>query len=265
MTRVFIRDDDLGGLTPEFLHFFRVFAERGLPVSYQIIPEKLTSECAVFLRAELARRPDLIEVGQHGLRHEMQVRGKLEYYEFGPERSYDQQLDDIRAGRKILRERLGDDVEVRVFTPPRHRFNRDTLRALDAEGLTVFSASSYPELRYRLAYGFGRALGLTNIGRSGVSHHGRKRSDCQLFELSIAVAADDGGTPMGSVDGIMSRVELASRRMTDVGVMFHHQAYAAADRKAHLEELADRLARLPNVSFHTIGALHERLGTATAA
>jgi hypothetical protein len=258
-TRIFIRDDDVGALTPEFQRFFRLFADRGLPVSYQIIPEKFTTECADFLRAAQARNPGLVEFGQHGLRHEMVVRGKLEYYEFGPERSYDQQRQDIRAGRAILRERLGADAEVSVFTPPRHRFNRDTLRALDAEGLTILSASSYPSLKHQMAYRFGRALGLTNLFGGGISHHGGKRSDCSLFELSIAVAADDGGTPSGSVDNILGAVERARAQTHDFGVMFHHQAYQGPDREAHLEVLANRLARLAGVSFHTIGALRQRL------
>ena len=75
--RIFIRDDDVGGLTPEFRRFFQVFFERELPVSYQIIPEQLTAECAEFLLHRRQRRPELVEFGQHGLRHQMIVRGKV--------------------------------------------------------------------------------------------------------------------------------------------------------------------------------------------
>lgn len=259
-TRVFIRDDDLGALTPEFLRFHALFAEREVPVSYQIIPERLTVECAAFLKSEQARRPDLIEFGQHGLRHEMEVRGKIEYYEFGPERGYEQQLQDIRAGKSILRELLGQEIE--LFTPPRHRYNRDTLRALDLEGLTVFSASSYPTMKHQVAYSVARSLGLTNIGRTGVPHHGRRRTDCGLFELSIAVAADDGGNPSGNVETVMSTLALAAKRTSAVGVMFHHQAYQTPARSAHLEQLVDRLTGLANVSFHTIGSLRRQLSSA---
>ncbi len=106
-TRIFLRDDDVGALTPALKDFVGQFAERGLPVSYQIIPERFTAEAAEFMLAERAKAPTLIEFGQHGLRHEMQVGGKTEYYEFGPERTYAQQLADIEAGKALLTARLG--------------------------------------------------------------------------------------------------------------------------------------------------------------
>ena len=252
--RVFIRDDDVGALTPEFRRFFQLFHDREIPVSYQIIPERLTQECADFLLAAQKARPDLVEFGQHGLRHEMMVRGKLEFYEFGPERSLAQQSQDIAAGRDLLRKRLGE-AAVPVFTPPRHRYDRNTLKALSGNEFSIFSASSYLKPHHRLAYGVGRALGLSSVGARGVPYHGRKRPDCDLFELSIAVAADDGGDPSGTAHAILSDVAQASAREPTVGLMFHHQAYRDNAREAQLRELADGLAAMPGVSFHTMSDL----------
>jgi hypothetical protein len=255
-TRIFVRDDDVGALTPDFRGFFDAFAERGVPVSYQIIPEKLTEDCAAFLIAEQRRRPGLIDLGQHGLRHEMMVRGKLEYYEFGPERTYEQQLGDIRAGQALLRERLGEAAPITVFTPPRHRYDRNTLKALKAAGFQVLSASSYPGLKHRLAYGLARGLGLTNLGRPGVPWHGRVRPDSGLFELSVAVAADDGDFITASVDELMAGIAQARRHTDQVGVLFHHQAFAVEEGPAYLSAFIDRLRQLDDVSFHTLSGLY---------
>ena len=76
MTHYFIRNDDVGARTPALEHFVETFLRAGLPVSYQIIPEKLTQDCARWLRQMQAAHPQLIEFGQHSLRHEMIVRGK---------------------------------------------------------------------------------------------------------------------------------------------------------------------------------------------
>jgi hypothetical protein len=252
--RIFIRDDDVDGLTPEFQRFFQLFYDRQIPVSYQIIPERLTQDCADFLLAARAKRPDLVELGQHGLRHQMTVRGKVEFYEFGPERSFEQQSQDIAEGRGLLRKRLGE-TPVPVFTPPRHRYDRNTLKALAGQDFSIFSASSYLKPHHRLAYGVARALGLSSVGARGVPYHGRRRPDSGLFELSIAVAADDGGTPSGTAGSILADVAHASAREPAVGVMFHHQAYHDAAREAHLRELADGLAAMPGVSFHTMTGL----------
>ena len=257
-TRVFIRDDDVGALTPAFEGFFRLFAGRGIPVSYQIIPERLTAECAEFLKAEQARKPALLDLGQHGLRHQMTVGGKVVFHEFGPERSYAQQLGDIEAGKAILRALLGQAVELRVFTPPRHRYDRNTLKAIKATGFSVLSASSYTTGKHRLAYAAGRALGLSNLGRPGVPWHGRVRPDSGLYEISVAVGADDGGAVTGSVEQVIAAIEQARRHTDEVGLMFHHDVYKDVASQAHLAALADRLQSLKDVTFHTIGDLYDR-------
>src|SRR5690349_12908413 len=84
-TRIFVRDDDVGALNPQLAAFVDTFADRGLPVSYQIIPAQLTDDCSSFLATRRAGSARLFEYGQHGLTHEMMVRGKRVFYEFGPE------------------------------------------------------------------------------------------------------------------------------------------------------------------------------------
>jgi hypothetical protein len=251
-TRIFIRDDDVGELTPALKMFTRTFAKRGLPVSYQIIPERLTEECAAFLRDLRAEFPGLVELGQHGLRHQMMVKGKLEFYEFGPERTYEEQLADIQAGADLLRQRLGDDSALRIFTPPRHRFDRNTLKAAKALGFRVLSASNYTRSFYRIAYLVGKTLHLTNLGRPGVSYHGGVRPDSGLFEMSIAVGVDNGPDIVGTVDTTVDAIAQARPHARDLGILFHHMAYAEDGGSQFLEDLLDRLTKLPEVSFHRI-------------
>jgi len=251
-TRIYIRDDDVGDFTPELAAFVSLFADRNLPVSYQIIPELFTEACATALVALRARAPELVEFGQHGLRHHMMLRGRKVNFEFGPQRTYDEQLSDILAGRELLLRRLGDQSAAAVFTPPRHRFDRNTLRAVKTAGFSVLSSSSYPTLPHRLAYGIGRALGLTNLGPPAVSWHGRVRPDCGLFEASIAVSVDNGATIAGSVDAVMKKVAQARRHTAKVGLMFHHAVYKGSDGQAFLEQLVDRLVAAPNVRFERL-------------
>lgn len=257
--RIFLRDDDVGAPTEALRAFVEIFAARRLPVSYQVIPQALTPECVDFLQAERKKAPELFEFGQHGLSHEMMVNGRREFYEFGPERGYEEQLQIIRAGRDILRESLGEAFSGEVFTPPRHRYDRNTLKALRAAGVTILSASSYSGMRYRLAYGLGRALKLSNLGRPGVPYHGAVRPDCGLFELSISVPVDDGVRTGASVADVMAMIAKASRTTSTIGLMFHHHAYAATEDQAFLRELAERLAATPNVSFHRLSELRDLL------
>jgi hypothetical protein len=258
-TTLFLRDDDVGGLNDALTGFHAAFRERGLPVSYQAIPAQLTDACADWLKAEKAAAPDGIEIGQHGHTHEMVVAGKTEYYEFGPERDLAAQTDVIETGRRIMIDRLGAAFETRLFTPPRHRFNRDTLTALARTGFGILSSSSYPKPAHRLAYGVGRALGLTNIGRGGVSHHGRIRPEAPLLELSIAVAVDDGGPRDRHVEDVIAEIEAARKVTPIVGLMFHHNAWQPGAGTDFIRRLADALAALPDMRFATLGQIADEI------
>lgn len=264
-TRLFLRDDDVGELTPALTGFLDTFGVRGLPVSYQIIPVALTTNCARDIADRREADPDLFEFAQHGLTHGMTIRGREVNYEFGPERSYEEQLKVIQSGQALLRELMGRHFNQDVFTPPQHKYNRSTLLALKAAGVKVLSASNYAtSARHRIAYGIGRAAGMSSIGRNGISYHGRVRPDCQLLELSISVGVDDGSVHRSTVDEVMAAIEAARARTPLVGLMFHHQAYSGRADQQFLADLADSLKALPDVSFHLIGDLAREFMPATA-
>ncbi|HTI30522.1 MAG TPA: DUF2334 domain-containing protein, partial [Sphingomonas sp.] len=254
-TTLFLRDDDAGALTPELVQFAAVFESAGLPVSYQIIPDKLTDECAAWIRARKAAAPDLYEFGQHGMTHHTMVDGVLKNHEFGPERDYRDQLALIEQGRDILDAKVGDAWERTLFTPPQHKFTRDTLRALAASGYAVLSGASYTDPIRRAAYVIGRLLGLTTLKGGGVSWHGRTRPEAPLTEISIGVAVDEGSPLERDLDAVMADIARARTQTPWVGLMFHHQAWPGEAKRAWLEALAARLKTLDGVRFSAIAPI----------
>ena len=249
----FVRDDDIGELTPALATFVRTFIERGIPVSYQIIPAKLTHECADFLLEVERSNPALIEFGQHGLHHQMVHRGKMLKREFGPERSLAEQSKDIKDGIDLLRAHLGSEREISLFTPPQHKFDRNTLLAAAAAGHRVFSAASYSSLRHRAAYALGRRLGLSSVLHHGISYHDRDRPEADLREISISVAVDNGRRITCPADEIDAALARAAGHTDKVGLMFHHGVYGQAH--GELAAIADRLAQYPTAQFRRLGDL----------
>jgi hypothetical protein len=252
--RFFIRDDDVGELTGALKGFASVFAERRLPVSYQIIPARLTADCACFLLAMEREHQGLIEFGQHGLTHQMMLRGKRLKREFGPERSLADQTADIIEGAKILNERLGSDRPIEVFTPPQHKFDRSTVRAAHAAGHKIFSSACYPTLHHRLAYAGGRKLGLSSILHHGISYHRGRRPEADILEVSIALAVDDGRRRRLRPRDIPRALAAASRHTDTVGLMFHHALYDTAEAHAELVAIAEVLASWGPERFGRLGA-----------
>ena len=241
---LFIRDDDVGELTDALRFFVEAFFEREIPVSYQIIPAKLTRYAADYLLEKWHARPDLIELGQHGLAHQMTVRGQQVWREFGPERSFAEQSAKIQEGLGILRAHLEGGPPIRVFTPPQHKYNGSTVRAAAQSGHRVFSGSSYPSVHHQLAYKVGRGLGLSSLRHHGISYHGRVRPEGEIVEISVSIAVDNGGSLLWSASSIDTALEQAAGTSAMVGLMFHHALYNPDVRRAELCALADRFATL---------------------
>ena len=254
-THFFVRDDDVGALTPELVAFVNAFVARRIPVSYQIIPARLTDDCAEFLLSALRAHPDLIEFGQHGLNHQLRLGRRVVAREFGPERTYQQQSSDIELGLEILRTRLGTEAPITVFTPPQHKFNRDTIKAVAAVGHRTFSAACYPTPHHQFAYRLGRRFGLSSVRHQGISYHGARRPEAALVELSISIAVDDGRRRRLSPDRTPAALARSARSSGFVGLMFHHDVYGDEAGKTELEAIADQLAAWPSGGFQLLGDL----------
>jgi len=238
----FVRDDDVGELTDSLRVFVETFVSQGIPVSYQIIPSRLTAECAAYLLAIHRQNPGLIEFGQHGLHHRMVLRGRELKREFGPERSLEDQTQAIAEGFAQLRKLLGEDTKIEVFTPPQHKFDGNTVRAAAAVGHRIFSAACYATPHHRLAYAVGRALKMGNILHHGLSYNGRLRPEAPILEVSIAVDVDDGKRRKFDAGRVGASIRALSSRGANVGLMFHHGLYADAVARDGLSAIARQLA-----------------------
>jgi hypothetical protein len=198
---VFFRDDDAGWEDARLLALCDLFGALELPLDVAVIPNDLTER----LGRELLKR-EWLAPHQHGFTHRNHEREGRKC-EFGPSRSYDQQLSDIGAGRDILAALLGDFAP--IFTPPWNRCTRDTAQAV-------------------------RDLGFSMLSRE---HRADPLALDGLTELSVHL--DFARLSPEELDERFAAHVAAGRT---VGVMFHH---AVMDREAfdRARELLDLLAR----------------------
>jgi len=256
-TRYFIRCDDIGARTAALERLVETFLAARLPVSYQIIPLNLTDHCAHWLGSLRTAHPDLIEFGQHGLRHSMYVNARKVWREFGPERSYHDQHADICEGIAVMEAAFGP---TRLFTPPQHKYDRNTLRAAAAAGHRIFSAASYTSPHHRTAYALGQLVGLSSIRHHGISRNAMIREDADLLELSIAIAIDNGAKCVVEPELLRQGLMAAARVTRYVGVMLHPEVYASCP--ATLSSIAQCLAQRGTHNFALLTELAAQIGMA---
>ena len=245
----FVRDDDVGDLTDGLKAFAETFAAAELPVSYQLIPSRLTPRCADYLVSLQKQHPQLVDFGQHGLHHRMTLKGRELKREFGPERSLEEQAEAIELGREILRQRLGAAAVIEVFTPPQHKYDGNTVRAAAAAGHRIFSAACYPTPQHQLAYAVGRGLGVGAVRCHGISYDGGLRPEAPILEMSIAIDVDDGRRRKRNATDVERSLRAVAARRNHVGLMFHHALYEEAEARRELGLIAACLASFGPARF----------------
>jgi hypothetical protein len=196
---VFFRDDDAGWEDTRLLALCDLFGALELPLDLAVIPNDLTERLA----RELGKR-DWLALHQHGFTHRNHEREGRKC-EFGPSRSYFQQLSDIGAGRDILDALLGRRLTP-IFTPPWNRCTLDTAHAVRELGFAMLSREHRAE-----------PFGLDELAELPV-HLDVARLAPEELDSRFAAHVAEGGP---------------------IGVMFHH---AVMDREAF--ERAAELLRL---------------------
>lgn len=226
---IFFRDDDVHDSEDNLLRLIDLFQEWDVPLNLEVMPGQLTDRGVETLR-EASRR--LFELNQHGwrhLNHEMEGRK----CEFGVSRNYDQQLNDIADGMRVMDAAFGAEWS-KVFTPPWNRCTEDTFRALDHLGFEALS----------------RDKGLNRVTGYG------------FREISICVDLHRwrGEPAMKSPESITSEIAGRITELGTIGIMLHHKVMDDTGFST-LAGLLESLCQWPMVRFHTFQSLIEKVGS----
>ncbi|HEY6195378.1 MAG TPA: glycosyltransferase [Candidatus Eisenbacteria bacterium] len=223
---IFLRNDDVGKEDRGLRRLLDLTLARGVPLSLEVIPGVLNGSKEMLLQEYKHFFPTLLELNQHGWEHRNhELNGTKS--EFGANRSYAQQLEDIARGKRLLEQAFPDRFHA-VFTPPWNRCTEDTLHALDQLGFRVLSRSR----------GHAEATG----------HRFRE------IPITLDLFRWKGGVVLRPSDEILADLMSQMNEGVTIGLMLHHQVMGP-DAFAFLEDLLDELIRYPVVRFHTFRSL----------
>jgi hypothetical protein len=224
--RLFFRDDDVDEDETTLRRLLKLFMERNTPINLGVIPGRLTAACVELLAESAGAAPAMLELNQHGWRHLNHEREGRKC-EFGPSRTYAEQLDDIAHGQARMTEEFGPNW-FPVFIPPWNRCTEETRRALDQLGFRALSAKQ---------------------GSSVVTGY-------RFEEISITLDLYrwNDGARLKSPEEVVGDLIAQLSRLQTIGVALHHKVM---DEQAFsfLGSLLDTLASHPAVSFHTFQSL----------
>ena len=145
---LFFRADDIGVAGKAFDALCRLFRHHGIPLALAVVPAWLSEARQERLFSAAAVEDDLWSWHQHGWRHvNWQKSGKNG--EFGDERPFDRQYNDILQGRQKMELIFGKHF-VPIFTPPWNRFSSATVKALRNLGFRGISTYGSPPQGVRI-------------------------------------------------------------------------------------------------------------------
>lgn len=133
----FFRDDDAGWEDARLFELLELFAEHKVPIDLAAIPKALSRRTGTRLRKMVEADPARLSVHQHGYAHENHERDGRKN-EFGPSRSWREQLEDVQAGQSLLKDLLGSITDP-IFTPPWNRCTEITAICLWEAGFKFVS------------------------------------------------------------------------------------------------------------------------------
>ncbi|MAG30563.1 MAG: hypothetical protein CL908_06670 [Deltaproteobacteria bacterium] len=256
-TLVFFRDDDVGEMSDPLRAVLDTLLEAAIPCHYQVVPDYLDRDSAGRLRQIQVAHPELVFLNQHGLHHAQVLDGQQRSSEFGGGRPFADQLRDIRQGRDMLSQALGESFSSDVFTPPCHKYDAATLRALGDVGFETISAGVRADWPSRAYYALGRAFRQVSMLGKRVSYHLRRTPDRRLCEVSVAIDVHEDQNAFGTqidktAEVLWREFEFLRTRLPAVGVMLHHQACNTLEKQQTLREFVRQLRDDPDVRFTTI-------------
>lgn len=216
---LFIRDDDAWTLDKRFRFFFDLAMEWQLPVVYAVIPGKMDKGFIRFLRRAKEKKPQLLDIVQHGWVHANHSFRLGIKYEFGASRSLKFQREDIQQGLKQMRLAFGDQFTP-AFVPPYHGYDKRTLQVLHEEKFMIFSA--------------------------GVPRIGDKKPFMEIpTQVSFSQYKQGKKNIHKAKDVIGNLVRILNRR-TLAGVLTHHSDFVTSTTYEELTMVFDFIAKMRN-------------------
>jgi len=257
---VWFRNDDVrDALDSSLVEITDIFLRNGVPISHAVEPGNVTPEVIDWLRDLKSNHPDLIEIVQHGYNHCLNyskvIGGTLQKGEFGGDRNYQEQYQDIVAGKELMNQYFGD-LWFPSFTFPYSGRNPAAIRALSDAGFKVINGSYRTSVSHQIFYIIGRLLRQKILLGKRISYNLRKVPGTALFEIdmnfSFIKMYYEEGTKASFHDlKTLEKKFKQFRGQKTIGILLHHRYHNTPDKIRLVEDLIKGIKRLEGIEFLT--------------
>lgn len=223
---LFFRNDDVRHtLDQALIDLTQLCIDHKVPISHAVEPANVTPDVSKWLIGMKKQFPDLIEIIQHGYNHNL--ANPDQKMEFGGNRGYQEQYDDIKKGQEIMNRVFGNLWEP-IFTFPYGTFNTHTLKAIDDLGYKAISSKIKFTYKGRLKNVLGRLMRKDVLLGKKINYHPGVRPNYKFREISVSANLIKHYTGESTAEHytlaeIMGQIRESNRYTNITGILFHHR------------------------------------------
>ncbi len=223
---IFFRNDDVRQkLDQSLIDITELFIDKKIPVTHAVEPANITKEVAEWMLKTKKDFPDYIEIMQHGFDHT--IKNKILKGEFGGQRTYEEQYNDIKQGKELMNEWFGD-LWFPAFNFPYAPYNKAAIKAVDNLGYKVLNSHYNDDLSRKLFYKAGHLINKGYFLNHHVSWNLDYYPGTKLFEIDMNISFikkylnEDEDAEFFTLSELQSKTIRYSRYKT-TGVLIHHR------------------------------------------
>ncbi len=180
---IFFRNDDVRNkLDDSLIELTMLFISHEIPLTHAVEPANITKEVAEWLLQVKKEYPDLIDIMQHGYDHT--VKNKFQKGEFGGQRTYIEQFNEIKRGKELMDNWFGE-LWFSAFNFPYAPYNLEAIKALDDCGFKVINSHFNSRVSRRIFYLLGHSLNKGFFLNHHVSWNLNFYPNTKLFEIDV--------------------------------------------------------------------------------
>lgn len=256
----YMRNDDINILDDELVAVSRRCTDLGVPITHAVEPANLTDEATEWLLREKSKAPRLIEIMQHGFDHQKRDRG-----EFGGNRPFESQYQDLAKGKQIMLEKFGEDF-LPCLNYPFGPYNRHSMRAADQLGFRIISSHYNCRLSRRVMYGVGHLLRLGQIRGRHVSYHLDFYPRTGMFSVDMAVSfiksyqGEYGARTctFHPAEWVVARAKEFLPFTPVIGILLHHRYHTTDETLDLITRVVTELKAIPGAEFLNMGEIYQK-------
>ncbi len=237
--KIFFRNDDVRHkLDKSLIEITELFIDKKIPITHAVEPANITKEVAEWLLETKKSNPDYIEIMQHGFDHS--IKNKIIKGEFGGQRTYNEQYNDIKRGKELMNSWFGN-LWFPAFNFPYAPYNPAAIKAVNDLGYKVLNSHYNSGLSRKIFYLAGHLVKRGFLFNHHVSWNLNYYPDTRLFEIDMNISFikkylnEDEDAEFFTFNDLKTKTLQYSKYKT-TGVLLHHRYHNSQSKLKLVED-----------------------------